>query len=123
MAHKGIRWGILATGRIATAFAEDLALLDDAVLAAVGSRSAEAAQAFAATHGFEQAYGSWTSLAADDSLDVIYVATPHNAHHAAARVCLEAGRAVLVEKPFTLDAPTSEDLIALAASKGVFIME
>jgi predicted dehydrogenase len=118
-----IRWGILATGRIAGEFAEDLTLLDGAVCAAVGSRSLDTAQAFAAAHGFATAYGSWSELAADDSLDVIYVATPHNAHHAAARLCLEAGRAVLVEKPFTLDAATSQDLVDLAAAQGVFLME
>jgi len=118
-----IRWGILATGRIAAEFAEDLTLLDGAVHAAVGSRSLDAEQAFAAAHGFATAYGSWAELAADDSLDVIYVATPHNAHHAAARICLEAGREFLVEKPFTLDAATSQDLVDLAAAKGLFLME
>jgi predicted dehydrogenase len=123
MAHKDIRWGILATGGIAARFAEDLTLLDGAVLAAVGSRSLASAETFAATYGFERAYGSWASLATDDSLDVIYVATPHNAHHAAAKVCLESGRPVLVEKPFTLDAATSEDLIALASARGLFAME
>lgn len=123
MAQTDIRWGILATGGIAEQFAKDLALLDGAMLAAVGSRSLSSAEAFGAAHGCDNAYGSWAELAADGSLDVIYVATPHNAHHAAARVCLEAGRAVLVEKPITLDHASAEDLVSLARSKSIFLME
>src|SRR5688500_13128255 len=92
-----IRWGILATGEIARHFTEDLALVDGAQVLAVGSRSAPAAQRFAATHGIPRAYGSWAELAADPDIDVVYVATPHSAHHAAAGQCLAAGRAVLCE--------------------------
>jgi predicted dehydrogenase len=123
MASKDIGWGILSTGGIAARFAEDLTLLDGVVPAAVGSRSVESAQRFATRYGFERAYGSWAELAADPSLDVIYVATPHSGHHAATRLCLEAGRAVLVEKPFTLDLATAEDLVSLARSKNIFLME
>jgi predicted dehydrogenase len=118
-----VRWGILATGGIATSFAEDLALLPDARLLAVGSRSAESAAAFAATHAIPRAYGSWAELAADADIDVVYVATPHSAHHAAAMLCLTAGRAVLCEKPITLDLATAEDLIAAAGASGLFLME
>src|SRR5258706_426342 len=118
-----IRWGILATGGIATRFAEDLALLPDAELAAVGSRSLDSARAFADRHAVAAAYGSWAELAADASLDVIYVATPHNAHYSASKVCLEAGRAVLCEKPFTLDRPSAVDLVTTARDLGLFLME
>lgn len=118
-----IRWGILATGWIAKRFTEDLAHLPDAQVLAVGSRSLEGAQAFAETHGIPRAYGSWQELAADEDLDVIYVATPHSAHHAATRLCLEAGRAVLCEKPFTLDYASSLDLVKLARERGLFLME
>lgn len=118
-----VRWGILATGGIANSFAEDLALLPDAQIAAVGSRSQEAADAFAARHRIPRAYGSWAALAADPDVDVIYVATPHSNHHAAASVCLRAGKPVLVEKPFTLDTATSEDLFAQARAAGVFALE
>jgi predicted dehydrogenase len=118
-----IRWGILATGGIATRFTEDLALLPDAVVAAVGSRSLQPAQAFAQKHNIPQAHGSWQALADDEGVDVIYVATPHSAHHAATMVCLEAGKAVLCEKPFTLDAVTSEELVNTARAKGLFLME
>jgi len=118
-----IRWGILATGWIAKLFTEDLAHLPDAQVLAVGSRSLEGAQAFAETHNIPRAYGSWQELAADADLDVIYVATPHSAHHAATRVCLEAGRAVLCEKPFTLDHASALDLVNLARERGLFLME
>ncbi|HXP54902.1 MAG TPA: Gfo/Idh/MocA family oxidoreductase [Streptosporangiaceae bacterium] len=118
-----IRWGILGAGRIARTFTEDLLLLADQVPVAVGSRSSGRAQRFAADYGMEKSYGSYAALAADDSLDVVYVATPHSEHYDAARVCLEAGRAVLVEKPFTVTAAETAQLIALATSKKLFAME
>lgn len=118
-----IRWGILATGGIAQAFTEDLALLADTVVSAVGSRSVEAARAFAGRHGIARAHGSWPELAEDPEVDVVYVATPHSAHHLAATLCLQAGKAVLCEKPLTLDAAGAQDLIATARAHGVFLME
>nr|BFE87023.1 hypothetical protein GCM10020093_096240 [Planobispora longispora] len=71
-----IKWGILATGGIAATFTEDLKLLPGAEVAAVGSRSAESAAAFADRYGIPRAHGSWAELAADPDVDVIYVATP-----------------------------------------------
>jgi predicted dehydrogenase len=118
-----IRWGILATGGIAAKFTEDLTRLPDAEVAAVGSRSLAAAETFAATHGIPRAYGSWQELAADPDVDVVYVATPHSAHHAATTICLNAGKAVLCEKPFTLDVATTQDLVSLARARGLFLME
>ncbi|MEU4397958.1 Gfo/Idh/MocA family protein [Micromonospora orduensis] len=117
------RWGILATGHIASRFAEDLRLVPDAELVAVGSRAVDSAQRFADKHGAKRAYGSWVELAADPEVDVIYVATPHAAHHEAAMTCLTAGRAVLLEKPFTLDLATSTELVDTARAAGVFLME
>ena len=104
MATEKIRWGILATGAIAAVFVEDLKTLADAEVAAVGSRTLEAAKAFATRHGIPRAHGSWAELAADPEVDVVYIATPHSAHHHAAALCLDAGKAVLCEKPLTLDA-------------------
>ncbi|MBO0870467.1 MAG: Gfo/Idh/MocA family oxidoreductase [Micromonosporaceae bacterium] len=118
-----IRWGILATGGIADRFVADLKLLPGAELAAVGSRSTAAAEAFAARHGIPRAHGSWAELAADPDLDVVYVATPHAAHHAAAKRCLDAGKAVLCEKPLTLDLDSARDLVRTARERGVFFME
>ncbi|WFE46181.1 Gfo/Idh/MocA family oxidoreductase [Verrucosispora sp. WMMD1129] len=117
------RWGILATGHIAARFAEDLRLVPGAELVAVGSRTAETAERFADRHAVPRAYGSWAELAADADVDVIYVATPHAAHHEAALTCLTAGRPVLVEKPFTLDLATSTELVDTARAAGVFLME
>jgi predicted dehydrogenase len=118
-----VRWGILATGTIAGVLAEDLALVPDAELVAVGSRTPEAAQRFAQRYHVPRAYGSWAELAADPDVDVVYVATPHSAHHAAARMCLEAGKHVLCEKAFTLDLATTLDLVDLARERGLFLME
>jgi predicted dehydrogenase len=117
------RWGILATGHIAARFAEDLRLVPGAELAAVGSRTAETAERFAQRHGIPRAYASWADLAAAADVDVIYVATPHAAHHEAALTCLTAGRPVLLEKPFTLDLGTSTELIETARAAEVFLME
>lgn len=118
----GLRWGILATGGIAAAFASDLrtAGLD---LAAVGSRSQQAAEAFAARFDVPRAHGSYEALAADPEIDIIYVSTPHPMHHANARLALEHGKHVLVEKAFTINRAEAEDLQQLAADKGLLVME
>lgn len=118
-----IRWGILATGAIAEKFTEDLALVPDAEVAAVGSRTAGAAQAFADRYGIPRAHATWAGLAADPEVDVVYVATPHSAHYAAALACVQAGKAVLVEKPLALDAASARSLLAVARQRGVFAME
>lgn len=123
MTQNKIRWGILATGGIAATFTEDLLTLDDAEVVAVGSRSPATAQAFADRYGIARAHGSWAELAADPDVDIVYVATPHSAHHAAAGLCLDAGKAVLCEKPLTLDAAQAEDLYRRAEAAGVFFME
>ncbi len=119
-----VRWGVLSTGHIAGVFADDLALLpEEAELVAVGSRTLDSAEAFAGSHGFARAYGSYAELAADDEIDVVYVASPHSDHLASARLCLEAGRSVLVEKPLTATLAEAEELFALAAERGLFCME
>jgi predicted dehydrogenase len=118
-----VRWGILATGHIAERFTEDLAQLDGAEVVAVGSRSLQAAQAFATRHAIGRAYGSWSELADDSDVDIVYVATPHCAHFEASELCLSAGRAVLCEKPFTLDRASSATLVELASERGLFLME
>ncbi|MFC3576550.1 Gfo/Idh/MocA family protein [Streptomyces yaanensis] len=118
-----VRWGILATGGIAAAFAADLVDLPDAEIVAVASRSEESAKAFAERFGIPRAYGEWDALAMDEDVDVVYVATPHSAHRAAAGLCLEAGRNVLCEKAFTLNAREAQELVALAKERDRFLME
>ncbi|MBK3646472.1 Gfo/Idh/MocA family protein [Streptomyces sp. MBT33] len=123
MTAESVRWGILATGGIAAAFTADLVDLPDAEVVAVASRSQASADAFAERFGIERAYGEWGALAEDADIDVVYVATPHSAHRAAAGLCLEAGRNVLCEKAFTLNAREAEELVALARGRGSFLME
>ncbi len=117
------RWGILGPGRIAGSFARDLRLVPDARLTAVGSRSLERASAFAREHGFEAAYGSYAELLADDSVDAVYVASPHALHVEHVTAALEAGKHVLCEKPITLRAPDAEELFALARRTDRLLME
>ncbi|MFC6015302.1 Gfo/Idh/MocA family protein [Plantactinospora solaniradicis] len=117
------RWGILATGYIAATFVEDLRLLPDAEVVAVGSRTLETARAFADRHGVPRAYGSWQEFAADDDIDVVYVATPHAAHFDATMTCLSAGKAVLCEKPITLDRADAQRLVDTARANRLFLME
>jgi predicted dehydrogenase len=118
-----IRWGILSTGNIANNFTEDLRLVPDAEVIAVGSRTVEAAKSFAARHGIPRAYGSWQELAGDPDVDVVYVANPHSGHHAATMLCLRAGKAALTEKPLTLNLAQAQELIDTARDRNVFLME
>jgi predicted dehydrogenase len=117
-----IGWGILATGGIARSFTQDLNGAG-LMVAAVGSRSQERADAFAAEHQVPRAHGSWEDLVADDDVDVIYVATPHPAHAPAALLALDAGKHVLVEKPFTLNAGEAEAVVARAEAAGLVVLE
>jgi predicted dehydrogenase len=118
-----VGWGIVGTGSIATAFASDLALLPDAALAAVGSRTQASADEFADRFDIGHRHPSYEALVTDPDVDVVYVSTPHPFHHDAARLAIEAGKAVLVEKPFTMDAAEARDLAARARASGVFLME
>ncbi|HNP73172.1 MAG TPA: Gfo/Idh/MocA family oxidoreductase [Kouleothrix sp.] len=118
-----IRWGILGTGNIAAQFARGLAELDDATLVAVGSRTPEAAAAFGQRFGAARAHGSYAALANDPDVDAIYVATPHPFHKDNTLLCLSAGKAVLCEKPFAINAGEAAEMIASARARGVFLME
>jgi predicted dehydrogenase len=117
-----VGWGILATGKIAHTFAQDLALVPDARLVAVGSRRHESATAFAGEYGGTP-YGSYAELVADPEVDVIYVATPHALHLENARLAFEAGKHVLCEKPLTLDVAAAEEMVRLAGEHDRFLME
>ena len=117
------KWGILGTGNIAGQFARGLAAMPDAELVAVGSRTQESAARFAAAHGAARAHGSYEALAADPEVEAVYIATPHPLHLSNSLLCIDAGKAVLCEKPFTLNAAETEQLIGAARAKGVFVME
>ena len=116
------KWGILGPGGIARAFATDLQNLDGHVVAAVGSRTLSNAQDFAKSFG-GTAYGSYEELVADPTLDAIYVATPHPAHKENVISALNAGKAVLCEKPFSVSSKESEEMVAAAEKNNVALME
>lgn len=117
-----LRWGILATGWIADLFTGDLRQNGFAV-AAVASRSADKAAAFAARHGIGRWHGSYEALAADPDVDVVYIATPHPFHAAAAAMCIAAGKHVLVEKAFTLNGTEARQLLELSRRHDVVVLE
>ncbi|KIF70140.1 oxidoreductase [Streptomyces sp. AcH 505] len=121
--EQKVRWGVVATGGIAARFTEDVQALPDAEVVAVASRSEAPAKEFAGRFGIPRAYGAWADLFADDEVDVVYVATPHSAHRAAAGAALAAGKPVLCEKAFTINAREAEELVALAGERGLFLME
>jgi predicted dehydrogenase len=126
---RTLRWGVVATGRIAHRVTRDLACLEDAELYAVSSRSVGPARAFAERYGFAASYHDTPSatgyqqLFADPRVDVVYVATPHAQHFEVARAALEAGKHVLCEKPLTINAPEARELARLAGERGLFLME
>jgi predicted dehydrogenase len=125
-----VRWGVAGPGPIAAKVMGDLAHVPGAVLTAVGSRSAERAAAFAAAHfasgGRGQvpaAHGSYRALAEDPDVDVVYVATPHPQHRALALAALAAGKAIVVEKSFTVTPAATREIVAAAGAAGRFAME
>jgi predicted dehydrogenase len=118
-----IRWGILGTGGIARKFAEGLALLPDARMTAVGSRTQDSADSFGANWKIPNRHGSYAALMADPEVDAVYIATPHTLHRENALGCLAAGKAVLCEKPFTINARQADDVIGLARKQRIFLME
>lgn len=123
-AVRPVRWGLMATGGIARTFASDLVgHVPDAELVAVGSRTRAAADTFADEFGIPNRHASYAALAADPEVDAIYVSTPHPMHHDAALLAIEAGKAVLLEKPFTMDLASSGALVEAARTAGVLLVE
>ncbi|WP_084965819.1 Gfo/Idh/MocA family protein [Thermoactinospora rubra] len=125
-----VRWGVAGTGAIADKVMRDLLHVPNAVLTAVGSRSAERAEAFAAAHAAHaghgqvpRAHGSYRGLLDDPDVDVVYLATPHPQHRALALAALAAGKAILVEKSFTVTPAATREVVAAAGAAGRFAME
>ncbi|CAN5294618.1 Gfo/Idh/MocA family oxidoreductase [soil metagenome] len=119
---SGLRWGIIGTGWIAEQQVSDL-LANGFTVTAVGSRTQAKADEFAGRFGIPTAHGSYESLVADPEVDIVYVATPHPMHFADATLALNAGKHVLVEKAFTINASQAQQLVDLASSKGLVILE
>ena len=122
MARK-YRWGILGTGTIAAKMAQALGMVEEAELAAVGSRSQEKADAFGEKFKVPRRHASYEALAADGDLDVIYVATPHPLHKENSLLCLREGKPVLCEKPFTVNAAEAREVVSFARARKLFLME
>lgn len=120
---KTIQWGIIGCGGIANLFARSLKGLADGNLLAGASRTPGRADEFAKTHTMEQTYTEYDALLANPDIDVVYVATTHNFHYENVKQCLESGKHVLCEKPFTITAAQTQALIDLAREKNCFLME
>lgn len=118
-----MKWGIIGAGTIAKKFADTVSRMEGESLVAVGSRSIEKAEAFAKEHGVPFFYGSYEELASSSEIDAVYIATPNSMHFDNSLMCLENGKHVLCEKPFTLRAEDADILYRKAEEKGLFIME
>jgi predicted dehydrogenase len=120
---RKFRWGILGTGAIARQFVQGLRSLPEAEVFAVGSRSEASATKFADKRNIPRRHASYDGLASDPDVDVVYIATPHPFHAENAMLCLEAGKAVLCEKPFSVNAAEAERVVELARERRLFIIE
>jgi predicted dehydrogenase len=120
---RKFRWGILGTGAIAKQFVQGLRSVPNAEVFAVGSRSDASATKFAVERNIPRRHTSYEDLAQDPDVDVVYIATPHPFHAENATLCLQAGKAVLCEKPFCVNAAEAERVVELAREKRLFIME
>lgn len=118
-----MRWGILSTGTIAKNFAQTAGQMPDVQEQAVASRSRESAEAFARAYDIPTAHDSYEALANDPNVEIVYVATPHSRHAEDMKLLIQAGKHVLCEKSFTIDAKQAKEIFALAQEKHVFVME
>ena len=118
-----IRWGILGCGRIAGKFASSLKAVETGALSACASRTPGKAEAFAASHGVPHPFDRYEDLVGSPEVDAVYIATTHNFHYDNIRLALQAGKAVLCEKPITVSADEARKAVALAREKNLFLME
>ena len=120
---KKYKWGLIGTGGISNQFAEGLTSLEDATIFAIGSRSQSSADVFAKKWKVSRSYGTYEDLYADPDVEVVYIGTPHNFHFQNVSDALNAGKHVLCEKAFTINAVEARELVALARQKKLFLME
>jgi dihydrodiol dehydrogenase / D-xylose 1-dehydrogenase (NADP) len=121
--EKIIHWGILGTGRIATQFLEGLSNATGAQVTAVGSRAQDSAKIFGERFNIPNCYEGYENLVNDPELDVVYVSSPNTFHYEHSLSALRAGKAVLCEKPFTLNAHEAHELVHQARQRKLFLME
>src|SRR5262245_47519509 len=119
-----IRFGILGPGKIASKFCEALQTLgNDAQVYAIASRDEAKSRKFTSKFKAQKHFASYEALVQDPDVNVVYIATPHPFHFEQAKLCLNHGKAVLCEKPLTLNYQQTETLVKLAQEKKVFLME
>jgi predicted dehydrogenase len=123
MSERPIRWGILGAGGIAATVGSDIAATPGNAVQAVGARDAARAAALATTLAAPSSYGSYAELLADPDVDVVYIATTHGQHREHGLLALQAGKPVLVEKAFTLNARQAREVVAEARRRQLFCME
>jgi len=120
---QSFNWGVIGPGNIANTFAKAITTSKKGKVLAVASRSTKRAVDFANTYQIEKTYSDYEQMIADPEIDIIYIATPHNFHYQQAKMCLEAGKHVLVEKPCTVNAKQMQALVELAQSKNLLLQE
>ena len=123
MTKSTIKWGILGPGKIAHEFVSDFQYVKNSEVVSVASRSLDRATAFAKKFNIKKSYGSYEELYEDPEVEVIYIATPHNFHFEQSLAAMEAGKAVLCEKPIVTRLQDLDILIRKAKEKDVYLME
>lgn len=118
-----IKWGIIGPGTIANAFANEVCNTENGKLAAVYGRNREKADKFAGEYNLEKSYSDIDAFLNDDDIDAVYIATPHSHHMEYCEKCINAGKHVLCEKPFSYNTESSRRILDLAKEKKIFIME
>ncbi len=115
--------GIIGAGKIAAIMADTISRMRGAEMYAVASRNMDKAMEFASIHHVTRPFGSYEDMLSDPAVELVYIATPHPFHFEHAKMCIDAGKPVLVEKPFCVNAKEAEELLSYAKKKGVFITE
>jgi predicted dehydrogenase len=123
MSSQPIRWGIIGTGFIAGEFAKGLTSVPQAQLLGVASKQAANAETFSQVFGIPRFYRSCEELVQDPDIDVVYIGTPNYTHKDLSILCLEAGKPILCEKPFTVNAAQAQEVIEVARRQKLFCME
>lgn len=118
-----IRWGIIAPGTIANAFAKEVRNTEDGILTAVFGRNEEKAKEFAKEYNLEKYYSNIDEFLKCEEIDAVYIATPHNYHMEYAKKCIKAKKHILCEKPFSYNYKTSEEVLKFAKENNIFVME
>lgn len=123
MVSKVIHWGIIGAGKIASEFAKDINEVPNSRLYAIASRDVEKAKNFNREFNIEKAYGNYQELVLDKTIDAVYIATPHTFHKEHTLLCIYNNKAVLCEKPLAMDLNEVDEMIQLAKSKNILLME